>query len=37
MFNISQTSSAVIEALKEIGYDPNFHILKSDGEGNFWW
>jgi len=37
MFNISQISSEVMEALKEAGYDPNFHRLQSDGEGNFWW
>ena len=37
LVNISQLPSHVVEVLKNFGYDPDFHRLKSDDEGNFYW
>jgi hypothetical protein len=37
MVDINQLPASLLKALKDAGYDPNYHRLKTDGEGRFWW
>ena len=35
--NSSQLPSHVVEVLKKFGFDPDFHVLKSDDQGKLYW